>query len=65
MYTKVEQECMSRASDPGSTDVPLGECPDCQTTIPRENLFIRYIPRNDWPRIIAECPSCDAAVSPE
>jgi len=56
---------MDSASDRGSRDVPLGECPDCHTSIPRENLLIRYIPRDDWPRMIAECPSCDAAVAPE
>ncbi|MCU4718973.1 DUF7837 family putative zinc-binding protein [Halapricum hydrolyticum] len=56
---------MDRTGDRGNNDLPLGECPDCQATVPRENLLIRYVPREGWPRILAECSECETAVSPE
>lgn len=53
---------MDRTGDRGNNNLPLGECPDCRTTVPRENLLIRYVPRDGGPRILTECPSCEIVV---
>jgi len=43
---------------------PLGTCPTCERDIPRENLIIAYEADGDWPRLFAECPSCEDPVHP-
>lgn len=42
----------------------LGQCPRCEGTIPVENLLAEYHHPGEWPRLLAECPDCDAVVAP-
>lgn len=42
----------------------LGECPRCEGTIPVENLLAEYHHPDEWPRLLAACPDCDAVVAP-
>lgn len=43
----------------------LGTCPRCETRVLPRHLGILYEPAVGWPRILAECPGCDAVVQPE
>ncbi|WP_435348256.1 hypothetical protein [Haloarchaeobius sp. HRN-SO-5] len=42
----------------------LGTCSECAASIPQANLVVKYVTPTDWPRILAECPECDAVVHP-
>jgi len=50
--------------DRGTGDGPLGTCQHCETTIPRSKLAVKYEAPGGWPRLLAECPSCERVVSP-
>ncbi|MBV0902268.1 DUF7837 family putative zinc-binding protein [Haloarcula salina] len=47
-----------------TVDPPLGKCPACDATIPAANLVVAYEAAGDWPRMLAECPTCDEPVTP-
>ena len=42
----------------------LGACPDCEATIPRDDLLAEYTHPDEWPKMLAECPGCGEVVSP-
>jgi hypothetical protein len=42
----------------------LGCCPICETGIPPHKLLIQYDADEEWPRMFAECPSCESVVHP-
>ena len=42
----------------------LGTCAACESSIPQTNLVVKYRTENGWPRILAECPDCEAVVHP-
>lgn len=42
----------------------LGECPLCEARIPHEELLAEYRHPDEWPRLLAECPSCSEVVAP-
>lgn len=42
----------------------LGQCPDCETPIPRGYLLIEYETDGGWPEMFAECPECEDVVHP-
>lgn len=42
----------------------LGLCPRCEGAIPVESLLAEYHHPGEWPRLLAECPDCDAVVAP-
>lgn len=43
----------------------LGTCPMCEAPIPNANLLIKYETDDGWPRMFAECPSCETPVHPK
>lgn len=43
---------------------PLGRCPHCDRDIPKRNLLISYESAGEWPRMFAECPTCEEPVHP-
>jgi hypothetical protein len=57
---------MSMAADaPQRAPEPrLGACPDCEATIPRDDLLAEYTHPDEWPKMLAVCPGCGEVVSP-
>lgn len=55
---------MSGRSDRTRRDGPLGTCPNCDGDVPREYLLIRYETDDGWPKLFAECPTCEEPVHP-
>lgn len=45
------------------TQETLGDCPHCETSIPGSRLLIEY-DSSDGPDLFAECPECEAVVTP-
>lgn len=43
----------------------LGGCPECREAIPRAWLLIEYERGDGTTGVWAECPDCEAVVSPE
>lgn len=42
----------------------LGLCPLCNSRIPAERLIVNYTPAEGWPRMLAECGTCEEVVGP-
>lgn len=45
------------------TQETLGDCPDCDVSIPMSQLLIEY-ESSEGPDLFAECPECGGVVSP-
>jgi len=43
---------------------PLGWCPVCETPIGAGNPVVTYETAGGWPRMVAECGSCEETVHP-
>jgi hypothetical protein len=53
-----------RTGDFETSDPPLGQCPTCETAIPRSDLVVAYETPDGWPRMLAACPACEVTVHP-
>lgn len=52
-------------SDRETESPPLGECPVCESVIPRTGRHIVYETPESWVRMLAECPACEESVAPK